>query len=105
MRLLHNKKQPSIYKYQMKFNFSVLALSAAAFCGSTAMAQTDDYKNYREVSRDTVDNVTTTTRVVAVTTGLSLLQVEHTVSMATTLVSVVSLEPFLPTLALVSVSG
>ncbi len=48
----------------MKFIFSVLALYAAAFCGSTAMAQTDDYKNYREVSRDTVDNVTTTTRVV-----------------------------------------
>ena len=48
----------------MKFIFSVLALSAAAFCGSTAMAQTDNYKNYREVSRDTVDNVSTTRVVV-----------------------------------------
>ena len=43
--------------------------------------------------------------MVSLTTGLSLLQVEYTVSMATTLISVVSLEPFLPTLALVLVSG
>ena len=48
----------------MKSYFSVLALSAAAFYGTTAMAQTDDYKNYREVSRDTVDNVSTTRVVV-----------------------------------------
>ena len=48
----------------MKSYFSVLALSAAAFYGITAMAQTDDYKNYREVSRDTVDNVSTTRVVV-----------------------------------------
>ena len=36
----------------MKSFFSVLALSAAAFYGTTAMAQTDDYKHF--VSHETV---------------------------------------------------
>ena len=48
----------------MKYTLSAFVLLAVAFCSSTAMAQTDDYKNYQEVRRDTIESVSTTTRVV-----------------------------------------
>ena len=49
----------------MKKVYSLTALSIAAMFSTTAMAQVDKYKDYREVYRDTVDVVAPTyTRVV-----------------------------------------
>ena len=50
--------------FTMKKIHSLTALSIAAMFSTTAMAQVDKYKDYREVYRDTVDVVSPTqTRV------------------------------------------